>query len=78
MARRQFLSHVVPVKFQIFHVNEPKYALDIEGDSRTGRLVSGMYTYGGGGSDLEYVLGVRALIELFNVIAGTFGDAQAS
>jgi hypothetical protein len=37
-----------------------------------------MHVYGGWGNNLEYVFGVRALIELFNVIAGTFGDGQAS
>ena len=67
-----------PLKFRIFHVNEPKYAFDIEGGTVLDQLVPGMYMYEAWGSDLEYVLGVRALIELFNVIAGTFGDAQAS
>jgi hypothetical protein len=67
-----------PLKFRIFHVNEPKYAFDTEGDAVLNRLVPGMHVYGGWGNNLEYVLGVRALIELFNVIAGTFGDGQAS
>jgi hypothetical protein len=67
-----------PLKFRVFHVDEPKYALDIEGAAVLGRLVPGADMYARCGSDLEYVLGVRALIELFNVIAGTLAEAAAA
>ncbi|WP_312017397.1 hypothetical protein [Bradyrhizobium sp. AUGA SZCCT0431] len=61
-----------PLKFRIFHVDEPKFALDVEGaDGLLGRLVPGVATYEGCSNDREYVLGVRALVELFNVVAGT-------
>jgi hypothetical protein len=67
-----------PPKFRIFHVDEPKYAFETEGADAFGRLVAGAHLYRGWGSDLEYLLGIRALIELFNVIAGTFESALAS
>jgi hypothetical protein len=67
-----------PLKFRIFHVDEPKYAFDTEGAAVLGRLVPGADMYARCGDDLEYILGVRALVELFNVIAGTFADAPAS
>jgi hypothetical protein len=61
-----------PLKFRIFHVDEPKYAFDAEGAEVLGRLVPGAAMYQWWGNDSEYILGVRALVELFNVIAGTF------
>ncbi|MGY8634028.1 hypothetical protein RAD15_16255 [Bradyrhizobium sp. 14AA] len=67
-----------PLKFRIVHVREPKYAFETEGAAVLGRLVPGADLYARWGSDLEYVLGIRALIELFNVIAGTFETALAS
>jgi hypothetical protein len=61
-----------PLKFRIFHVDEPKFALDVEGAvGLLDRLVPGVQTYEGCSNDREYVLGVRALVELFNVVAGT-------
>lgn len=67
-----------PLKFRIFHVREPKYAFETEGAAVLDRLVPGAYLYERWGSDLEYVLGIRALIELFNVVAGTFEAALVS
>lgn len=67
-----------PLKFRIFHGNEPKYAFETEGASVLGRLVAGANIYAGWDTDRQYILGIRALIELFNVIAGTFGDARTS
>jgi hypothetical protein len=63
-----------PLKFRIFHADEPKYAFDAEGPAVLGRLVPGADEYGRFGNDREYILGVKAQIELFNVIAGTFDD----
>jgi len=61
-----------PLKFRIFHVDEPKFALDVEGaDGLLNRLVPGVATYEGCRNDREYVLGVRAQVELFNLVAGT-------
>jgi len=67
-----------PLKFRIFHVDEPNYAFETEGAHVLGRLVPGADLYGRWGDDLEYILGVRALVELFNVIAGTFANDQMS
>jgi len=66
-----------PLKFRIFHGDEPKFAFETEGAAVLGRLVSGADIYAGWRNDLDYILGVRALVELFNVIAGTFGNARA-
>ncbi len=66
-----------PLKFRIVHVSEPKYAFETEGADVLGRLLPGAELYQGWGSDLEYVLGIRALVELFNVVAGTFENALA-
>ena len=60
------------LKFRIFHADEQKYAFDAEGaGALLDRLVPGAHAYGWFGDDREYVLGVKAQIELFNVIAGT-------
>jgi hypothetical protein len=61
------------LKFRIHHVDEPKFALDVEGaEALLGRLVPGAGMYERCSDSRDYVLGVRALVELFNVIAGTF------
>lgn len=66
-----------PLKFRIFHVDERKFALDVEGAAGLlDRLVPGVATYEGCSNDREYVLGVRALVELFNVVAGTIEQAS--
>jgi hypothetical protein len=66
-----------PLKFRIFHVDEPKFALDVEGaGALLDRLVPQAGTYQRCSNDRDYILGVRALVELFNVIAGTLADAQ--
>lgn len=66
-----------PLKFRIFHVDEPKYALDVEGAAALlDRLVPGAALYERCGNDRDYILGVRALIELFDVIAGTLEKAS--
>jgi hypothetical protein len=61
-----------PLKFRFFHTVEPKYAFETEGAAVLGRLVPGAQMYRPWGSDAGYILGVRALLELFNVIAGSF------
>lgn len=67
-----------PLKFRIFHVHDRNFAFETEGAAVLGRLVSGADLYARWGSDLEYLLGIRALVELFNVLAGTFEAALAS
>jgi hypothetical protein len=64
-----------PLMFRIFHVNDPKCVFDIKGTAVFDRLVPGFAVYGRCEDASEYVLGVRAYIELFNVIAGSFGQA---
>jgi hypothetical protein len=64
-----------PLIFRIFHTDDPKYAFDTGGAAVLGRLVPGAYEYARCMDASERVLGIRALVELFNVIAGTFGHA---
>lgn len=61
-----------PLIFRIFHESDPKFAFHTEGGGVLDRLVPGADDYGRGGKASDYVLGIRALIELFNVIAGSF------
>ncbi|MBR1123026.1 hypothetical protein JQ628_15980 [Bradyrhizobium lablabi] len=62
------------LKFHIHHVDEPKFALDVEGPHVLERFVPGAASYDYCSSDRDYVLGLRALIELFDVIAATLKD----
>ena len=63
--------------FRIFHVNDPKYAFDINGPAVLDRLVPGVDQYFPGQNASEYILGVKAYIELFNIIAASFADRRA-
>jgi hypothetical protein len=62
----------MPLMFRIFHADDPKFAFELRGDEPFDQLVYGSRVYGGGGDSSEFVLGVRANIELFDVIAASF------
>lgn len=64
-----------PLIFRIFHKDDPKFAFHTEGADVLDRLVPGVADYGRGGEASDYVLGISALIELFNVIARSFGGS---
>lgn len=64
-----------PLAFRIFHVNDPKYLFEMVGAVVLNRLVPGFVVYGRCNDASDYVLGIRAHIELFDVIAGSFGQA---
>jgi len=66
-----------PLIFRIFHVDDPKYAFTIEHADVFDRLVPGVVEYARCGNASEYVLGIRALIELFYVISGSFGNRRS-
>lgn len=65
-----------PLKFRIFHVDEPEFAYENEGDAVLDRLVPGVRLYSGAANDREYILAVRAFTELFNIIAISVGDGS--
>jgi hypothetical protein len=61
--------------FRIFHVDDAKYTFDIDGPAVLDRLVPGVAQYFPGKHASEYVLGIKAYIELFNIIAASFADS---
>ncbi len=65
-----------PLVFRIFHLDDPEFAFELGGNEPFDQLVYGSRLYGGGGAASEFVLGVRANIELFDVIATSFGASQ--
>ncbi len=66
----------MPLIFRIFHADDPKFAFELGGNEPFDQLVYGSRLYGGGGDASDFVLGVRANIELFDVIAASFGASQ--
>jgi hypothetical protein len=65
-----------PLVFRIFHTDDPKFAFEMGGNEPFDQLVYGSRLYGGAGHASDYVLGIRANIELFDVIAASFGTSQ--
>lgn len=66
----------MPLIFRIFHADDPNFAFELGGNEPFDQLVYGSRLYGGGGDASGFVLGVRANIELFDVIAASFGTSQ--
>ncbi|MBR0836385.1 hypothetical protein JQ612_24620 [Bradyrhizobium manausense] len=65
-----------PLMFRIFHADDPKFAFEMGGNEPFDQLVYGSRLYGGAGDARDHVLGIRAYIELFDVIAASFGASQ--
>jgi hypothetical protein len=61
-----------PLIFRIFHIDDPKYDFSITHADIFDRLVPGCAEYARCRNASDYVLGIRAYIELFDVIAGSF------
>lgn len=59
----------LPLIFSIFHAEEPNYAFDI---GLFERIIPGFDRYEYCESPISYVLGMRARIELFDIIATSF------
>lgn len=66
----------MPLLFRIFHADDPAFAFELGGNEPFDELIYGSRLYGGGGEASEFVLGVRANIELFDVIAASFEASQ--
>lgn len=61
----------LPLRFAIFHVDEPTYAFDL---GLFERYVPGFDRYALCKNPAGYVLGIRAHVDLFDVMAGSFGE----
>lgn len=59
----------VPLKYQIYHSDDRKLVFDITGDAVLQHMIPGSFLYRHGRSADEWVLGIKAYIELFDVIA---------
>jgi hypothetical protein len=69
-----------PLLFLIFHVDDPKYVFSIMHAAVSvvfDRLLPGFDVYAHCRDASDYVLGIRAYIELFDVIARSFENALA-
>jgi hypothetical protein len=69
-----------PLLFRIFHVDDPKYVysmMDAAVSAVFDWLVAGCDVYAHCANASDYVLGTRAYIELFDVIARSLEDALA-
>ncbi|CCD85076.1 hypothetical protein BRAD285_3500 [Bradyrhizobium sp. ORS 285] len=66
-----------PLKFKIYHADERDFVYDLQGGLALERLVPGFEEYARCRDAADYVLGVKAHIELFNVIADSFSSSPA-
>jgi hypothetical protein len=64
----------VPLTFRIYHSDDTKLVFDIRGDTIFQRLIPGSFLYRHGRSAGEWVLGIKAYADLFDVIATSFGQ----
>jgi hypothetical protein len=62
-----------PLIFRIFHEDDPEFAFEMTGNAPFERLVYGSWLYSACATPSDHVLGIRAYIELFDVIAASFG-----
>ncbi|TQF37512.1 hypothetical protein UNPF46_19170 [Bradyrhizobium sp. UNPF46] len=65
-----------PLVFRIYHESDPECLFKMEGIDAFDRLIYGSRWYSAGSDPHDSVLGIRAYIELFDVIAASFGTAQ--
>lgn len=65
-----------PLIFRIFHEDDPEFAFEMTGNAPFERLVYGSWLYSACATPSDHVLGIRAYIELFDVIAASFGRPQ--
>lgn len=62
-----------PLIFRIFHEDDPEFAFEMTGNAPFERLVYGSWLYSACATPSDHVLGIRAYIELFDVIAASLG-----
>lgn len=66
-----------PLVFRIFHEDDPEFAFEMTGSAPFERLVYGSWLYSACATPSDHILGIRAYIELFDVIAASFEARQA-
>ena len=64
----------VPLTFRIYHSDDTKLVFDIRGDAIFQHLIPGSFLYRHGQAASEWVLGIKAYVDLFDVIANSFGQ----
>lgn len=64
-----------PLVFRIFHEDDPEFAFEMTNRAPFEHLIYGSWLYSACDTPREYVLEIRAYIELFDVIAASFGNA---
>ncbi|MBR1201850.1 MULTISPECIES: hypothetical protein [unclassified Bradyrhizobium] len=65
-----------PLKFRIYHKDDVEYVFETEGVAVLDRLVPGVAQYFPGENATEYILGVKAQIELFSTIACSLTELE--
>ena len=62
-----------PLVFRIFHEDDPEFAFEMTNRAPFEQLIYGSWLYSACETPSDYVLCIRAYIELFDVIAASFG-----
>lgn len=65
-----------PLIFRIFHEDDQEFAFEMTGNAPFEQLIYGSWLYSACTTPNDHVLGIRAYIELFDVIAESFGISQ--
>jgi hypothetical protein len=66
----------MPLMFRISHADDPAFVFELGGNEPFNQFVDGSRLYGGEGDASGFVLGIRANIELFDVIAASLESSQ--
>jgi hypothetical protein len=67
---------MVPLIFRIFYQDDPEFAFEMTGSAPFEQLIYGSWLYSACSTPRDHVLGIRAYIELFDVIAASFETSQ--
>jgi hypothetical protein len=65
-----------PLVFRIFHEGDPECVFEVGGNSPFDRIIYGSRLYSAYADPDDCVLGIRAQIELFDVVAASFGTPR--
>jgi hypothetical protein len=65
-----------PLVFRIFHEDDPEFAFEMTNRAPFEQLIYGSWLYSARETPGDYVLCIRAYIELFDVIAASLGRAE--
>lgn len=68
----------LPLTYRIYHSEDPKLVFDIVGDAIFQQIVPGSVLYRRGEAADQWVFGIKAYLELFDVLAASFGKSAGS